>query len=75
MGTIIGFVLGYVLGIRAGEQGWNQLLESWQTISSSDEMRDLLTGGLSVAPDVLRHGAELVAERLSQNGVSGLRAA
>ncbi|MDQ1361244.1 MAG: hypothetical protein QOJ44_1621 [Acidimicrobiaceae bacterium] len=67
MGTMIGFVLGYVLGTRAGEQGWNDLLESWRTISSSDEVRDLLVGGLSIARDYVRQGAGMMADRLDRD--------
>lgn len=76
MGTMMGFVLGYVLGTRAGEEGWQALVESWQTISSSEEMRGLVTGGLDVAGGFLRQGAGILAERLSQDERgSGLRAA
>ncbi|HEY6624150.1 MAG TPA: hypothetical protein VIX85_09980 [Acidimicrobiales bacterium] len=76
MGAMIGFVLGYVLGTRAGEQGWNDLVESWRTISSSDEVRDILVGGLSIARDYLRQGAGMMADRLDRDeGGSGLRVA
>jgi hypothetical protein len=76
MGTMIGFVLGYVLGTRAGEQGWNDLLGAWRTISSSDEVRDLLVGGLSIARDYVRQGAGMMADRLDRDeGGSGLRVA
>ncbi len=76
MGAMIGFVLGYVLGTRAGEQGWNDLVESWRTISSSDEVRDILVGGLSIARDYLRQGAGIMADRLDRDeGGSGLRVA
>ena len=76
MGAMIGFVLGYALGTRAGEQGWNDLVESWRTISSSDEVRDILVGGLSIARDYLRQGAGMMADRLDRDeGGSGLRVA
>jgi hypothetical protein len=66
MGTMIGFAMGYMLGTRAGERGWEELRESWKTISTSGEMRDLLSGGLALARDLLRQGATLMAERLDQ---------
>lgn len=71
MGAIIGFVLGYAFGTRAGQNGWTQLIESWQRISSSEEFKELLTDGMSVAPEFLRHGAEVIVERLGQNGGLG----
>ncbi len=53
MGTLIGVVVGYALGTRAGEQGWTEFYEAWKVISSSDEVRDLVAGGFSVAKDLL----------------------
>jgi hypothetical protein len=76
MGAMVGFVLGYVLGTRAGEGGWEELQESWHTISTSEEVRALLSGSLATAQELLRHGAGVVAERLSQGGGDpGLRSA
>jgi hypothetical protein len=76
MGTMIGFVLGYVIGTHAGEQGWNDLRESWRTISSSEEVRDLLVGSMSIARDFIRQGAGIMADRLDQDEErSGLRVA
>lgn len=66
MGTIIGFALGYALGTRAGEKGWQQLVSSWRAISSSDEVKDMVGGALSTARDLLRRGAGLLADRLAQ---------
>jgi len=74
MGAIIGFLLGYVLGTRAGDKGWVELQESWETIRSSGEVRDILAGGLATGRDLLRQGAGLMANRLSQPGqATGLR--
>jgi hypothetical protein len=65
MGAIVGVVIGYVLGTRAGEKGWEELQEAWHTISTSEEVRDLVSGGLSVAGDLVRRGSALLAERLN----------
>jgi hypothetical protein len=73
MGAMVGFVLGYVLGTRAGDKGWEELQQSWKTISSSEEVRDILSGGLATARDLVRQGAAVMADRLSQGG--GLRSA
>jgi hypothetical protein len=56
MGTIIGVVVGYVLGTRAGEQGWEEFREAWKVISTSDEVKDLLAGGFALGRDLLRRG-------------------
>jgi hypothetical protein len=68
MGTMIGFVLGYVLGTRAGDEGWAELQDSWRTISSSAEVKDLLAGGLATARDLVRQGAAALSVRLSTVG-------
>jgi hypothetical protein len=76
MGTLVGVVIGYALGTRAGEQGWTEFYDAWKVISSSDEVRDLISGGFSVAKDLLGRGREFLAGALNQpRDSSGLRAA
>ena len=65
MGAIIGFILGYVLGTKSGDNGFAELQDSWRTISSSEEVKDLLAGGFAMARDLVRQGAGLVAGRLA----------
>ncbi len=64
MAAVIAFVAGYVLGTRAGKEGFDELKEAWQTISSSAEVKDLLTGGVSIARDMVARGGGMLAERL-----------
>jgi hypothetical protein len=61
MGVIIGVVVGYVMGSRAGSDAWSELEEAWQTIISSEEVRDLVSGGISMARDLLGRRAEILA--------------
>ena len=68
MGTLIGVVVGYALGTRAGEQGWTEFYEAWKVISSSDEVRDLVAGGFSVAKDLLARGSQFLAGTLNPSG-------
>jgi hypothetical protein len=72
---MVGFVLGYVLGVRAGPRGYEELVQSWKVISSSEEVRDLVRGGLAALGDVLRQGRAVLAERLQPGEAPGLRAA
>lgn len=65
MGTILGVIIGYVMGTRAGEKGWSDFHESWKVISSSEEVRDLVAGGFSVARDLLGRGSEMLAGALA----------
>lgn len=64
MGAVIGVVIGYVLGTRAGEKGYEELRDAFNTIRSSEEVRDMVSGGLSIGRDLLRRGSEMLADRL-----------
>ncbi len=64
MGAMVGFALGYVLGTRAGQEGFEELRASWKTISSSEEVRILVTGGMATMVDLARRGSELLSDRL-----------
>jgi hypothetical protein len=61
MGVIIGVMVGYALGSRAGSDAWPELEEAWKTIISSEEVKDLVSGGVSIARDLLERRGELIA--------------
>jgi hypothetical protein len=61
MGVVIGVMVGYALGSRAGSEGWSEVEEAWKTIASSEEVRDLVAGGVSIARDLLERRAEVIA--------------
>lgn len=65
MGVMIGFIVGYVMGTRAGQEGFDELKATLRSITSSEEVRDLVTGGISILGDVLKSGTEALAERSS----------
>ena len=71
MGAMVGFVLGYILGVKAGADGEKQLRDAWQTITSSEEVKDLLSGGLSMAGDLIRQGRGLLVDRLTPPETGG----
>ena len=73
MGAMIGLAVGYVLGTKAGQKGYEELQDAWDTISSSEEVRDMLVGGMAMARDLLRHGRALLAERLASPPGADLR--
>lgn len=45
MGVIVGFIVGYVLGTRAGEDGFEELNTTVRSITSSEELKDWLRVG------------------------------
>jgi hypothetical protein len=53
METIIGFVVGYLVGSREGKAGLERLKTSWNTIRTSPEVRKLATDAVSVAGQVM----------------------
>ncbi|HEY6473855.1 MAG TPA: hypothetical protein VIY26_13265 [Acidimicrobiales bacterium] len=61
MGVIIGVIIGYALGSRAGPEGWAELQDAWHTIYTSEEVRDLVSGAADIAGEVLKKRAEIVA--------------
>jgi hypothetical protein len=77
MGVIVGVVVGYALGTRAGEAGWAEFKDAWKVISSSEEVRDLVSAGFSVSRDLLGRATELLSGALSgsESGAKLRRAA
>lgn len=54
MEAIGGFVVGYLLGARAGREGLEELLAAWNSIRRSEELQALLGGALGLLGGVLR---------------------
>jgi hypothetical protein len=75
MGVIIGVVIGYALGSRAGPEGWAELEDAWHTIYTSDEVRDLVSGAADIVGEVLKRRAEIVASIIGTPERSRLRPA
>jgi len=63
MATLIGFVVGYLMGMRVGEKGWADLEESVRTIQASPEVRELVAGVYSTALQVVGQGTRVVSGR------------
>lgn len=68
MGAIVGVVIGYMLGTRAGERGGSELRASWHEIRTSEEMRDMVAGGISIAGSVVQRGSQMLVDRLQSSG-------
>jgi hypothetical protein len=54
MGVIMAFLVGYVLGTRAGREGMEQLLDAVGDIAASEEVQGLVTTGLHLVGGPLR---------------------
>jgi hypothetical protein len=77
MGTIIGVLVGYAFGTRAGDEGWTEFQEAWKVIAASEEVRDLIGNGFSMTRNLLGRGSKGLIEALggSATGVTLQRAA
>lgn len=75
MGVVIGVMIGYALGCRAGPEGWSETAEAWHTISTSKEVRDFADGALAIARDLFEKRIEVITAILSApDDTSRLRA-
>lgn len=54
METLIGFVVGYLVGTRQGRDGLQKVRASAQAISESPEMRQMLAAGVSVGTSAVK---------------------
>jgi hypothetical protein len=75
MGVVVGVIIGYAFGTRAGEQGWAEFQEACKVISSSEEVRDIVAGGFSVAREVLGRSGGLLSGVLGSGVGAKLRPA
>ncbi|HEV3265562.1 MAG TPA: hypothetical protein VG014_08565 [Acidimicrobiales bacterium] len=71
MAAIIGAVVGYLFGTRDGQEGWNEIVDAWKVITTSEEVRDMVSGGVSMLRDVLGRGGETFAERMGRSNADG----
>lgn len=65
MTTLLAFFVGFYLGSNAGKAGLTEVVDSIDTIRSSQEVKDLIEGGIAIAKDLIRKGGETLAERMS----------
>jgi hypothetical protein len=47
MDLIVGFLVGYVLGAKGGQEKFEELKQAWQTITQTEEFQNLLMTGIS----------------------------
>jgi hypothetical protein len=63
MDLIVGFLVGYVLGAKGGQEKFEELKEAWQTITNTEEFQNLMMAGLSLVNRVgQQNGSETGGE-------------
>jgi hypothetical protein len=73
MGAIIGVLVGYALGTRAGEEGWAEFRAALKVIATSEEVRDFALGGLGIAGGMFGRWREQVSSAMGGSDEAGLR--
>ena len=63
MGAFMALVIGYVLGTRAGDKGWAELRDSWQTIRTSEGLASMLAGMYALVGEFVLRGRNVLAEK------------
>ena len=66
MGALIGFILGYSLGVKAGPEGYEQLRKAWQEVSNSEEFKGLLSTGTAFLENMLTQSRTTIAGQLEE---------
>ena len=66
MGTLFGFAVGYIVGARAGSQGFDEVVEALRTVRRSEEFQALV----EIVGSHLRGTAETVGQWLTTEEAS-----
>jgi hypothetical protein len=72
MGALAGFIVGYIAGVNAGPQGFDELRKAWQVIAQSDEFQGFVDAATAFLQTFVAQGSGRVVEHVATNGRSEL---
>jgi hypothetical protein len=58
MFALVGFAVGYVVGVQQGKEGMAKLIESWKHIQDSEEFAAAIDTARTMAGSLLRQALE-----------------
>ena len=58
MMALVGFAVGYVVGVQQGKEGMEKLVSSWQHIQGSEEFAAAIESGKTMAMSLLKQAFE-----------------
>ena len=58
MMALVGFAVGYVVGVQQGKEGMEKLVSSWKHIQSSEEFAAGIESGKTMAMSLLKQAFE-----------------
>lgn len=70
MGPLAGFIVGYLLGAKAGPESVEQLRKAWESISASEEFQGMSAMALGYLQNILSQGGGELASQI-QSLVAG----
>ncbi len=73
MGVIIGVLVGYAMGAKAGPEAWTEIEDALHTIYTSEEVRDLVAGAADIVRQVVEKRAEVLASLIGSPERPGLQ--
>jgi len=65
MGALMGFIVGYLAGVKAGPEGLEVLKQAWLTIQKSEEFQGVVAAALGVAQSAVSQGGSALVEQIS----------
>lgn len=71
MGLVFAFAFGYVVGAKAGEQGFEDVVAAAKALAASEEVRGLISVLRSHASSTLQELSTLLAEQPDEPVVLG----
>ena len=79
MTALVGFAVGYVVGVQQGREGMERLIASWKHIQGSEEFAAAIETGKTMAMSLLKQafetGTGVVSGEVKSVGNRRLRAA
>lgn len=64
MGTLAGFVVGFLVGARSGPESVQQIVKAWEAISSSEEFLGMRAMALGYLQSLLAQGGGELGDQL-----------
>jgi hypothetical protein len=58
MMALVGFAVGYVVGVQQGKEGMEKLFNSWQQIQGSEEFAAAIESGKSMLGGLLKQALQ-----------------
>jgi hypothetical protein len=58
MMALVGFAVGYVVGVQQGKEGMARLIQSWQQIQGSEEFAAAMESGKEMIVGLLKQAFE-----------------